>query len=101
MQQAKRQVENLGIDAVKKQVDIEAAKIGIDQSKVDLVKSRIETDVAGNTSMRKAELDVISKKVAIEIETLNRDKGWYDFGIYKTLGLPTGQSLGMMEKQVY
>ena len=54
--------------------------------------------VEESTSARKAELDVIAKKLAIEIDQAARDRAWWDLGIYKTLGYPSGTSLGTIDR---
>lgn len=93
-----QEIKNMGVDNARKEVEVQASKVGLDQAKVDLVKSAISADVASKTQLRGAELDLIAKKLAIEIDQTARDKAWYDFGIYKSLGYPTGTNLGTIDK---
>lgn len=96
--EAIQQVKNLGLDQARKQIENQAAAVGLDHRMVDLVKARIETQVAGKTAMDKAELDLVSKRLAIEIDQTAREKAIYDLGLYKSIGYPTNTTLGVADK---
>jgi hypothetical protein len=81
-----------GLVNVEREVDIEIKKLGVTKEQIQIVRDRI---AATNEHAKKgmADLEVISKQVAVEMQRVELEQTKRNEEYYKTLGLPSNAGM--------
>ena len=90
-----KETKGVGIDNANKAADNSLKRLAISNAEVDLVKNRISV-TAARMGLTDQMLDIVSKRVAIDLKKNELDNALYDKQWYRESGLPTGFNNGLL-----
>ena len=90
-----QETKGIGLDNANKAADNSLKKLAISNAEVDLIKNRISVNAA-RMGLTDQMLDIVAKRVAIDLKKNELDNALYDKEWYHESGLPTGFNNGML-----
>lgn len=90
-----KETRGIGLDNANKAADNTLKKLAISNAEVDLVKNKISV-TAARMGLTDQMLDIVSKRVAIDLKKNELDNALYDKQWYRESGLPTGFNNGLL-----
>lgn len=87
-----RRNEALGLDNVRRNIDNEIAKYGIEEARINIINENLR-NISLLKDIQKKDLDILSKQIAVEAERRNLD-------IYEMMNLPTNQKWHVLQSLI-